>query len=879
MRLFNFLTTALCALFLLGLSNCGTGDRGEKGFSSDWATAIDRPWAGPDIWLNPLQAWYQRDGQLRCEVSGGDRSAVLLTHELGPNDGPVSMRVHVAAIQGASEEAEEVDPDQAVTSGTNAGQLDPEGWVGFQIGLKGEFDDFRDDAVLGRGFCAGIQTDGRLFIGSLENDAPTLDVPVTDLVLQLEAGLQENGLYQVKFSVFNKAGQSLAAIERTVHPSWLQGLVALTCSQQASKPVDLSAERPPFDDVPALGRAMGGNTTYAFRDWSVSGDKFIPYPERAFGPILWTQYTLSGDVLKMSVQMAPVGNGEREVGLEIDGKTVESALIDNDGRNAIFKRTGWDSSKDHPYVATYEDEKGYVHRYEGVITADPTAQSTLKVASLSCVDDVGFPHNDIVANLQEHDPDLYAFHGDQIYERVGGYGVERSNKLDYLRKWYIWGWSFRELFRNRPAVIIPDDHDVFHGNLWGEGGKRANIELGWGYNAQDDGGYKEPPDFVNMVHRTQTSHLPDPYDPTPVLNDISVYFTEMIYGDVSFAILGDRQWKSAPKALLPKAEIENGWPQKRSWDAKTEAYHPDAELLGDRQMAFLNDWVADWAPDVQFKAVISQSPFCNVATLPADIYHDKYVPSLKRYRIGEYPPDDRPVADFDSNGWPQNKRDDALRTIRKSFALHLVGDQHLGSTGRYGIDEFDDAGYWITCPAVANIWPRRWFPAQAPTGGLIDGQPRYAGPFEDGFGNKITVKAVANPHDLDRQPDRLYDKAPGYSIIVFHKDTRRIDLAVWPRWAGPQRPAPDNEPFPGWPIVIEQQDNYGAAIAGYLPDMNVPDGAYIQLFNEKTGELVYAIRPPAGSFSAKVFDDAVSYSIKMISPDGKVEEKGGLRVE
>lgn len=789
------------------------------------------------------------------------------------------MEVFATSIQGEEKEAEEVDTDQAVTSGTKAGNMDELGWVGFQIGLRGEFGDFRDDAVLGRGFCAGVLTDGRLFIGAPAPEAPAVEAPVTNVTIKVEATPAENGRYQLDLSVLDRQGALLQTMGAMVDDSWLQGLTAITSSQQLPKAVELAAERPPFNDVPALGRAVGGTTTYAFRDWRVTGEKFDHDPKRAFGPILWAQYTLSQNVLNMSAQLAPIGNGSQVAALEVDGATVQESEIDADARNALFHITDWDASVDHPYAVIYEDEHGETHRYEGVIPADPTDRSDLKVASISCVDDVGFPHHDVVANLRAHDPDLYAFHGDQIYERVGGYGVERSNKLDYLRKWYIWGWSFRELFRNRPVVIIPDDHDVFHGNLWGEGGKRANTELGWGYNAQDDGGYKEPPDFVNMVHRTQTGHLPDPYDPTPVLNDISVYYTDMIYGDVSFAIIADRQWKSAPKGLLPDAEIENGWPQNRSWNAKTEAYHPDAELLGDRQMAFLNEWVGEWAPGVQFKAVISQSPFCNVATLPADIYHDKYVPTLKRYRRGEYPPDDRPVADFDSNGWPQNKRDDAVQAIRKAYALHIVGDQHLGSTGRYGVDEFDDAGYWITCPAIANIWPRRWFPAQPPVGGVMEGQPRNIGPYEDGFGNKITVRAVANPHDIDRTPDRLYDKAPGYSIIVFHKDTRKIDLAVWPRWAGPQRPAPDNEPFPGWPITIDQLDNYGAEIAGYLPEITVPEGAYLQVVKEDSGELVYAIRPSEETFRAKVFDGAATYTVRIIGVDGSVEERTGLAVE
>ncbi|MEM6723702.1 MAG: hypothetical protein AAF598_06660 [Bacteroidota bacterium] len=97
--------------------------------------------------------------------------------------------------------------------------------------------------------------------------------------------------------------------------------------------------------------------------------------------------------------------------------------------------------------------------------------------------------------------------------------------------------------------------------------------------------------------------------------------------------------------------MENGWPQNKQWNPKTQAGHPDVELLGPRQETFLETWVENWSSDTYLKALISQSPFCNVATLPADIYHDKYVPKLPRYRKEGYPEDDRPVADFDSNAF------------------------------------------------------------------------------------------------------------------------------------------------------------------------------------------------------------------------------------
>lgn len=65
---------------------------------------------------------------------------------------------------------------------------------------------------------------------------------------------------------------------------------------------------------------------------------------------------------------------------------------------------------------------------------------------------------------------------------------------------------------------------------------------------------------------------------------------------------------------------------------------------------------------------------------------------------------------MDSNGWPQIGRDKAVRLIRKTFAQHIAGDQHLASTVHYGVDEFRDSGFAFGGLALNNLWPRRWRP-------------------------------------------------------------------------------------------------------------------------------------------------------------------------
>jgi hypothetical protein len=177
------------------------------------------------------------------------------------------------------------------------------------------------------------------------------------------------------------------------------------------------------------------------------------------------------------------------------------------------------------------------------------------------------------------------------------------------------------------------------------------------------------------------------------------------------------------------------------------------------------------------KAVISQTIFANVATLPRGTLSGAVTPTLKVMAAGEYAEGELPVQDHDSNGWPQSGRNQALRAMRKGFAIHIAGDQHLGSTIQYGIDTFRDAGWALCVPSVANIWPRRWFP---PGGNHQDGTPRYTVDYLDSFGNKMTVHAVSNPTANGVEPTAIHHRAPGYGIVTLDREIAHCFLAVGP---------------------------------------------------------------------------------------------------
>ncbi|MEA1897858.1 MAG: alkaline phosphatase D family protein, partial [Bacteroidota bacterium] len=786
---------------------------------------------------------------VECVTSEPNRNLNLLTWRLEKEEGEFTMEVNTGLLS-----------DSLPANGNN--------WIGFRLGTKGQFNDYRDDAIYGKGLNIGITTGGDLFIGEpavKENGNAKSLIPYLkdEIKLIVNVNLVE-GKYSLKLEAIDpETGKILAEIEETDLPEQnLYGSVALV------------------SHITEMGRNNNIPSCW-FNDWKASGTKLKNYPDQSFGPVLFSQYTLSRGVLKMTAQVPPIGNNDdKEVKLQIfkedNWEIIGSSSVHPMSRTANFRVEDWDITKDFPYKLMFELKTGrqqfILFEYNGTIRKEPIDKEEIVVAGFTGNSDLGFPNNDLTEAIKFHDPDLLFFSGDQIYEGVGGYGVQRAPidkaALDYLRKWYLYGWEYGDLLKDRPSVSIPDDHDVYHGNIWGAGGIATPPGLA-GYNAQDAGGYKMPAEWVKMVERTQTSHLPDPYDPTPIAQGIGVYYTEMNYGGISFAIIEDRKFKSAPKPMLPDAEISNGWPQNRNWDATEKADLPEAILLGKRQLNFLEAWAADWSNKTWMKVVLSQTIFANVATLPKSEYHDAVVPGLRILEKGEYAPDDRPVSDFDSDGWPQSKRDMAIKTMRKAFAFHLAGDQHLGSTIQYGVDEWQDAGYAFCVPAISNIWPRRWYPS-TPGENRKENSPKYTGDFTDGFGNMITVSAVSNPVFTGKKPSNLYDRATGYGIVRFNKNSRDITIECWPRFIDPSDA--NAAQYYDWPITINQMDNYKPEAAGWLPSIKVSgmENPVIKVYIEGKNELVYAIRINGNTFTPPVYEKG-SYRIE-------IGDKGNFKI-
>ncbi len=562
-------------------------------------------------------------------------------------------------------------------------------------------------------------------------------------------------------------------------------------------------------------------------------EKFVRVPrDQVIGFAL---YTHENGVLKITAQLYPLRPEEpREVRLEFwqDGgwREVARARVIYPGWSAHFRIAPWDNS----HRVRYRVCHGEKATFEGLIRPDPRNKDEIVVASLSCNSraDRG-DRQEIVEKLIQQDPDLLFFAGDQSYDHQ-----------EHTAAWLLWGWQFREVIRDRPTVTIPDDHDIGQANLWGEGGIVADSPAG------DSGGYYYPPEYVNMVHRCQTWHLPDPVDPRPVGQGISVYFTRLRVGGIDFAIIADRQFKSGPKGKIPQMGPRPDHITDPNVDPKSLDL-PGLQLLGDRQMVFLEKWTQDWEGAVM-KVMLSQTALCGAVHLHGS----------KNYRL---------IADLDCNGWPQSERNRVLAILRQAAACHLCGDQHLAVVVQHGIDEFRDGPFGFTNPAIVNsIYGRWWWPRDEKPGGRpIPGSPLpWTGDYFDGLGNRITMWAYANP-ELDTseelrkaQRDPAVNRGDGYALIRFRKSDRTIIFECWPRFADLSKG--DAAQYPGWPIRINMFDNDGRKPTGYLPELHFTDvvDPVVQVIDESNGEILYTRRIVGKRFQPPVFSDG-PFTIKV----------------
>ncbi|MGI9471534.1 MAG: hypothetical protein ACR2NZ_08390 [Rubripirellula sp.] len=538
-------------------------------------------------------------------------------------------------------------------------------------------------------------------------------------------------------------------------------------------------------------------------------------------------YTHDRGTLKLTAQLFPLMPEEdREVALDLrpEGESewtqVAKEAIQYPGWSAHFRIDDWDNSKNVDYRLRHGEEA----QFEGRIRKDPIDKDVIVVGSLSCNSSrTPGPRPRMIENLIKQDPDVLFFAGDQSYHHT-----------QHTFGWLEFGMQFRDVMKDRPVITIPDDHDVGQANIWGENGKRAQTPAG------PAGGFYYPAEYVNMVQRCQTWHLPDPFDSDPIDRNIGVYFTNLRVGGIDFAILEDRKFKSGPEGKIPKMGPRPDHINDPSYD-RASVDLPGLKLLGDRQLEFLDAWSQDWT-DTEMKAVLSQTAFCGAVHLHGS-------------------PTNRLLADLDCNGWPQTGRNEALKRIRRAWAPHLCGDQHLAVLVQHGIDSASDGPFGFTSPAIVNtIYGRWWQPEDEQPG--VNPVPEsplpWTGEYEDGLGNLIRMLAYANPEDRKDETKR----ADGHGIVRFNKKDRSITFECWPRFASVDDG--DDVQFAGWPVTIKTHENDGRQPVGYLPELRFESERppVVQVVDESSDEVVYTIRAYGDRFRPPVYS-AGTYTIRL----------------
>lgn len=727
-----------------------------------WQKTHDRVWIGGEFWSNPMEDWRVNEGWAQCQTTAGNRSIHSVTRQIKDTAASFAMSVELS---------------ESAPIKNNMG-------AGFRIGVRSDLNEYRSNCFAKNGINAGI-VGNQLVLGK-GRQALSKPAKKSHVILSL-VGNPQGDRYVLQLTAKDAgSGKEIGRISQKVSPSAIVGNIALVSQYEG----------------PQRRFAIPG---YRFRNWQVGGDAIVHNTQQTFGPLLWTMYSLSdsrgkeGFVLKLTALTGPLGKDDnKKVELQVkrggNWVSVGKAKLDPESWTATFRIPNWNEKEATPYRVVYQQSfkqgDAVADQWDGIIRANPVGRP-LRLAALTCQNDYAFPYEPVANNVVKMDPDMIYFSGDQLYEGHGGFGIIRDPAdpaiLNYLRKFYQFGWSFRESMRNAPTLCIPDDHDVFQGNVWGEAGA-AMKDLAKG--ASSKGGYREPARMVNVVHKTTCSHHPDFYDPDPVEQDISVYYGDMVYGGVSFAILGDRQWKSGPE----RVETGSGRAdhvRDKNFDTSV-LDKPGLVLLGERQEKFLEAWSKDWRGHTM-KVLLSQTVFAGVAT-----HHGGFNGYLK--------------ADLDSGGWPQTARNRAIDILRESMALHINGDQHLTSICQYGVAEQRDSNWSFCTPAIAAGYPRWW---RADEMGMPHkNRPKHnlahTGEFLDGFGNKVYLYAAGNPEVGKKRPryQRAHQKGSGFGFVTIDTEKKTYTLDAFRFSVDPTDGKPGNQ-FPGWPITLHQAENRG----------------------------------------------------------------------
>lgn len=763
-RVFLAGSAALMSTPAFGAAAVGAGPRAVRSHSAQ----VGCHWLGRDWWGNRMQDWVRRGSRLVCVAApaqGSCRVVSRLTTEL--DGGAATLRVR---------------------TGT---QTRGSGFRGFLIGTGEAHEDWRHRVLVGQssggggGLFAVYESDGSVSFRDHSGEQSPGSSPqmaarevrdgrrrgVNDEVeLELSIDPLPAGLVQLRLRALQVGtGRVLASTVKTDLPARrVAGGVGLVSSS-----------------------LRVSDARYWFSGFRASGPGAVRHRGRGLGPIVGTLFALNQGTLKLTAQLMPLDvSASPTVALQLatatGWRTVRSVKVGS-GYAASFRVPGWDAGREVPYRVVVSS---HPHSpFGGRIPAEP-AVGELTIASVSCTratnrrtdsderaparlpgetswgrysaGNINFPFASLTSGIRDHSPDLLVAHGDQYYETSPTAPERGPNpEIDALSRHVLWLWSFRPLTRSTPTIVLVDDHDVYQGNIWGDGGRPAV--------SVTDGGYVRSPAWVNTIQRMQCGHNPDAWDPTPTRSGVGVYYGAFRYAGFELAFLEDRKFKSPP----PGGSIFGDTP---------ETDPDDRQLLGVRQERFLANWGAGSSP--RPRVVLSQTAFATLQTEP----------------------DGTPRRDRDTNGWPRAARNRAVELIEDAGAIVLAGDQHLGTLvrlGRPGQPSPADGPWQITGPAGAATFQRWLEPTEVDADGL----------WTDAFGNVVQIHAVV-PAQVTyaqvaaaRRGNGILDpllRRDGFSLVRLSDRTQTIDFEIWARSTRNMGDRPRLQP--GFPHVVDYSE-------------------------------------------------------------------------
>lgn len=836
--------TILIIVIVVELNSCKPPER-EALFRSSWNEKVTSYWIGPQYWSNRLQDWQINKGRLECLNGNAPKRTVhLLTREISQKKGDFTIQMDIGKIQ-------------------TENNMDNDAYAGFMIGAGDTATDYRKRALIHHaatendGFLAVVSGDGRLHFKY--NDEQGTDISIVSasqlketkftpdgIVLQLKI-LQMDTAYRAQLSLLTKEGDEIGVSEIIIkNEQLLLGNIALI----------------------ANGGADQKGHSFWFKNLELYGKKLSVYEERIFGPVAGILYTINNKTLKINAQLMPIGKMQKQtLKLEValkgsnNWKTIADKFIDSKSYTVVYTIDEWETEFDFDIRLIYNtlDNNGEINEYSyyGSVPAQPnmcdmvklavmhgnshTINSIMNTRNYNFSEQLLFPHNEIIHSIAEKPVDMLVYTGNQI----DGYSPTMPDtrsletaELDYLYKWYLWQWSYSQLNRKMPAIVITDSKDYYQTKLWGESGKKApvqpldsfphrykNKEYYW---PTDQGGFIMPPDFVKLVEKTQVSHLPKPYDTTFLKNDISPYYTELNFAGISFAILEGRKFKTSPQTALPEQKPINGYPL--FWETPDEYLDKEfAKLFGQKQQEFLQQWSKNWN-NALIKIAIVQSDFADIASYPDSLHNQFTYPLFYPYEK-EARNERREILSKNMlvNAWPQNKRNKTIETLRKCYAFSISGGSNLGRLTHHGIDKTADAIYNFTPPPLVNKVPERWSPPPLPRRKAWN-KDLYN---RDGFGNKVKVMRLANQKYNNQ---KTYKPFSAYGIVTIDVCKQNITTDCI---------AADSNFIEGWPVSFSIWDNYTIRDKYYLPQIEISgtkNPVLIEVFDDRYNTLIHRIR-------------------------------------